>query len=800
MSTFDHVLPDGTTIPVPLGTTFEQADAIGRKQRPEAYAQSQQPKSGRGNIFGDLAGSVVSGIGGLAALPGQIGTVAGIAKPDNVVTQFGQDIQEFGRGLQSDKLKEQQLKLQLAQQKAEELGFSAEVAAALKEYASNPYLTFNSLVEQLPMLLVSFGAGKAAQLGTRALLPNVTEKGLARAGVAGAAGAGAVMQGGDIGDETYKRVYEAAIRLGLPEETARARALEEARKAALKAGALSAATMAVLPGAEKALLGAQPARGMLRGAARTGAGEGLQEAIEEGGGAYFAGQGEASVDPSVDPMRGAGFRAGQGAILGAGLGVGAGAFQGAAEARAAKEQTLAEERRLTQEATEREAEQRRVDEERKKSPEYLLNLEQQYNAKKAEIDDLTTRLAAIKGAAEGTVEAQEKAQLRAEVTEKRKELEELSKELQPRKMELARAKEQARVAGLSPQQYFFEQYGISADGGANTSGVFLGDIEPARKAEESYAQQRMRYANPLAEPTVNDAVEALMQDQAKAAEFLKSGEAVPGMSKEDSNAVRGAIKLQLKEIERAEQRAVEELQQRQQDLQTAATPPDTKDPLELLNAALAEDEQQREEKGLPEWYFDQLFDRAVDTANKGQAEDAVAIPEGVRPRANPSRLVAALDALFATRDQSEAEGINAARAANPEAANAARERKSQADQTLLELQRDPQKLRDSLRAVAGTPEEGQTDVEVSAEDSRFVQEVIASRKAQDEALQNVTALVQDLRTGNVLNSSGEAPTKSALLTRLKRASTMLRLHLNGQSEKQKLRKAEPALLVLRTLR
>jgi hypothetical protein len=105
-----------------------------------------------------------------------------------------------------------------------------------------------------------------------------------------------------------------------PEAARQQLATEGGRLAGLMGGGISAATMAALPGAEKAMLVSNVKRSAISRVLRTGAGEFTQEAIEEGGGQFSQNVAARRADVERDLSQGVAGAAVTGGILGGVLG------------------------------------------------------------------------------------------------------------------------------------------------------------------------------------------------------------------------------------------------------------------------------------------------------------------------------------------------------------------------------------------------------------------------------------------------------------------------------------------------
>jgi hypothetical protein len=238
------------------------------------------------------------------------------------------------------------------------LGTAAQVAAefgsAFWEAAKDPATLPDFLAQQAAQLGLMGKVGRGVEIGVASAaktLPTLaaTKAGqiaLAKSGTAGAVGAGAVLQGTDVGSDTMQRL------MSLPEEVwsqnpeyaalaerigadaaKQSIASDLASKATLAAGAASLAS-AALPGGsaiERALVG-KKGFGGAAAVPRAFVGEAGQESIEEGSGKGFGNTAVAQIDPKQELLEGVGAAAGQGAFLGGALGGGISGVQTALSA------------------------------------------------------------------------------------------------------------------------------------------------------------------------------------------------------------------------------------------------------------------------------------------------------------------------------------------------------------------------------------------------------------------------------------------------------------------------------------
>ncbi len=738
---YNYPLPDGTVISVPDETPVSVAAQWARRDFPELYKQEKPTSSSGWNNVGSL----ISGVGNVVQVPGQLAGLAGLAAPDNALVKAGQGIKDYGQSLKSEERKEQELKIALAIQEAEKLGLSAEVTETLKQYASNPGVTLGMLVEQIPMLAATMGSGLGAQLGAKALVKGIGEVGLKRAGVAGAAGAGATMQGADVGAETYDRVYKAAVAKGFTPEAAHERALEEARKAALKAGAVSAATMAFLPGAEKALMGINPAKTALRGAGRTGLGESVQEAAEEGSGAYFANVGEQSVDPTVDTTRGVGSRATTGAILGGLMGGATGAYSGQQEARKLKTEARAVEDAESEAAASQEEEKKKQADAAKGTEQYLLELDGKFQERNKTLADLTARIKAYGKPDSTSAEALEKKQLEEQKRKLVKDTEPLKEEFVARRSEIERAKKDPQdfmmesllaeptVSAGSPTSLRAIREKIAAQQAEANKPPPTPEVEQAKKELAGIMAGLQNYANITGgNITAADVLEKLTPELVAAAQKHKL--TLPGMDPASSALL---IKTAAKDFEKAQKADLTAtMQQRQADLAAQATTATQEtDPLAMLKESMADqaDFQNTGEQNFD--YLDGVFEKALGESNE-TGPRKVALPEGVRPIHNASSILDRVDSLYAERDMADKDLDTASRSGNKEAAMAAAARREKANTTLLGL-------------VDTTPVAGG---------------IVQERKKQEGAMADVAFLIDDLAANRTLGSRNQEARGSASST------------------------------------
>ena len=333
MPRYEVNAPDGQRFEVdaPEGATLEDAFAYVQSNLWTPLDVQAKKKRTWGEAAADIGGSLTKGVGQLAQLPGQVARlVTGNIDPTTGLQGVGQQIEQFGEELKSPTLKARQT---LASQKIGQAdGLLNEFGTAIKTYATDPMLATSFIAEQLPNLLGAGAGGAATKVGVKAAMMGATKEALAatlpKAAVRGAVGTGAVMQGADIGTDTFNETFKGLVDSGMSATEAYSVALQKGRVAAIEAAGISAAT-AFLPGGtaiERALVGkGMPgAGGFLKGAL----GEALSEGVEEGGGAFAKNVGMQEALPETSLTKGVGAAAGLGALGGALFGGPSGAITG----------------------------------------------------------------------------------------------------------------------------------------------------------------------------------------------------------------------------------------------------------------------------------------------------------------------------------------------------------------------------------------------------------------------------------------------------------------------------------------
>ena len=323
--------------------TMSQDDivrAIQTEILPQAKPASTERTYGEALVTDPLA-SLIGGGAQILQLPGQLQRlVTGTGKPEEGLEGWGKRSEEITEQMKSAGLKAREQARSAKVATAAESGILEAAGVAAWETIKDPALLSTLLTQQIPQLAISGGVGTvakgvtAARMASAGAAKEAIEKTALKVGVSAGIATGALLQGTDVGSDTYDETYKYLVKNGTKPEEAHDIAVSKARQSAAVAAAISIATQNI-PGAnrmEKALLGAEGGKGVVKGALKTGAAESFTEGLEEGGGQVAKNFAIGQVDPTRQLSQGVGESIGLGAVGGLGLGAPIGAIQGRAEA------------------------------------------------------------------------------------------------------------------------------------------------------------------------------------------------------------------------------------------------------------------------------------------------------------------------------------------------------------------------------------------------------------------------------------------------------------------------------------
>jgi hypothetical protein len=343
-------------------TAWQWANSYANEQASAQPAPTPTGERTWGETVTDVGAGLVQGAGSLVSLPGQLyGLATGNFSPTGSLG-LGQSISEAGEGMKSEGLKFREAESARAVEEAEKNGQLSAFATRFIETVTDPAQLTNFLATVVPQLILPAGAAKVV---AGKVFASTLEKGMAAGlsqeaakeaaqkaaisyGTAAAKGAGATMQGAEVGTSSYEDIYKKLIEQGASETEAADQAIGLARSAGAGAGVVSFLAQS-LPGASA--LEAKFAGKAGAGRIATGVKEAGSEMLEEAPGQAIQNLAMQQVDPTQSLMEGVGASAAQALIGGLGAGLALGAGPNAAEQEQTKlkaEQAAFEEERRSE--------------------------------------------------------------------------------------------------------------------------------------------------------------------------------------------------------------------------------------------------------------------------------------------------------------------------------------------------------------------------------------------------------------------------------------------------------------------
>jgi hypothetical protein len=406
----------------------------------------------------------------------------------------------------------------------------------------------------------------------------------------------------------------------------------------------------------------------------------------------------------------------------------------------AQEARVEEEKRRTAEAAER------------STPEYARKVVADYQAIEKQRADLKAQLRTVK---EGSPTESADLEFNKSIQQQRKkitkEAEALGQEYNRVLPLIAKEKEAARLAGMTPEEYMLETMPQPA-AATRTREQRLAALNAAPQEEEAapgpeakYAEDRVTLAReqqPAAD--AKDYVDYLMADPAMARVVAQNRTPLPGLTANEQSAVHGALRLQFKAEDAAAAKAEAtatkaEMTQRTEDLK-AQKITEEKDPLAMLKASMAGEEEIRTTGEANFDYLDPIFEKALE----GQPP-VVAVNPAIKPSRDAKRVKTNIDTLTKAIDTAEQDYITAKRAGESTAASEAFGRGNQAIEQLQQFEKDE----------ASGP---------------YAQSILRLRNEQQAALNSVEESLDRIRKDEVLGKDTMASnTQAGLVTRAEKA-------------------------------
>ena len=419
-------------------------------------------------------------------------------------------------------------------------------------------------------------------------------------------------------------------------------------------------------------------------------------------------------------------------------------------------------------ATLRAEEEKRLEAERqrKTTPEYAQEVVQKYDALAKQKQDLIAQFKKV--AKDSPTYDADKAfnkQINAQLKELTKEIEPLSDDYYKAKGMLGQMAEQERVAKLTPQEYAFglepetEEQKKALEPELYEQQIATPPKPPVqltpRQQVAEYGNQRIALANEqmntaasyspkYKSEALGDYVDYLMQDFTKAQQLVQTRPTLEGlpMTKDNKPLLRSEeIYDSLKSRVAAEAKTA--MQQRTQeqalDQQKLTTP---KDQFALLRAS---EEQVEEQKRTSEPNFDYL-DPMFEKALSGQP-GAVKVNENLMPLREAPTVRKTVDQLFDVVEQADRDYRALRRQGNRDAAMEAFQRLNNANDQLNAMAKEKPAGTETKGLKRGPAEE---DTRAS-----YARELIAARRAQQEAMAKLEDATSDVRSQLTLGKETE---------------------------------------------
>jgi hypothetical protein len=254
------VFPDGSSVQIPEGVDPDIATRNIIKQFAGKHGLPEDAGEKAG-WTGDLKAAALSGASSLfAGAPGVARAIIGGDWDNQQLRNYRHQTESWAPSFErasTQKMREEATK---AIEKAEkEGGISSGALEAIKQFGGSR-LGILSAVQSLPGMVAGAGIGGLAGRGITAALPSLAGR-KAAISAAGAVGAESALEGAEAANETYKAVFEDALKKGFSKEEANRIADAAAKKSAAASAGVTATLGALpIPTAEKLLAGRMAGR------------------------------------------------------------------------------------------------------------------------------------------------------------------------------------------------------------------------------------------------------------------------------------------------------------------------------------------------------------------------------------------------------------------------------------------------------------------------------------------------------------------------------------------------------------
>jgi len=395
---------------------------------------------------------------------------------------------------------------------------------------------------------------------------------------------------------------------------------------------------------------------------------------------------------------------------------------------------------------------------RRQTPEYAKEAEQAYNdAEKVQADLQAQIQKSTKTQPLTEVQKQDNAAINAQLKEHAPILKAAASEYRRVRPILDTLKEQERVAAMTPEDYMLEQMqnrvgqGIQVSGrkGAERS-LYETEAAPPPPADTTltdYAAQQIGAARSAGDMDLGSYADYLMQDPKLAQQLVENRVKIPPiqegntaftLSTVDNNNLLSGLKLRLAEQEKQAKKATaQELATRQADLQTQQQVAPVDERMAGFTEGMDALENLRRTGETDFSYLDPMFEKAL-----GGGQPVIKVNEAIKPSDKASEDIGKLDKLLAEKEKADQDYVTAKRSNEQAAASAAFGRGN------LAL--------DQVNALA---KDGPV----------HIQETIAARRAQQDALTRIEDELDKIRTGNFLGKEKGETASGTIQTTVARA-------------------------------
>jgi hypothetical protein len=396
-------------------------------------------------------------------------------------------------------------------------------------------------------------------------------------------------------------------------------------------------------------------------------------------------------------------------------------------------------------------EEQRIEAERqrKTTPEYAQEVVQQYDALAQQKQDLIAQIKKV--AKDSPTYDADKAfntQINAQIKELTKEITPLSEDYYKSKSMLGQMAEQERVAKLTPQEYAF---GLPPETPEQRKALEPelyeqqiatppkppAELTPRQQVAE-YADQRIALANDQMNTAAsyspkykseakNDYVNYLMQDFNKAQQLVQTRPTLTGLpeglrSEEIFDVLKTRVAAEAKT-------AIKQREQEQAFDQQKLTQP--KDQMAMFKESEAQVEEQAKNAEPNFDYLDPMFEKAL------EGQTVIAVDPSVKPIARGPQVRERIDSLIAEVDKAD-QDYRTARYAMPAQGKRGAPERAAAMEALT-------KGKTALEKIE----------QISKEGGAYAREVIAARRAQQEAMAKLSDITEQLRTEQTLGGTNK---------------------------------------------